>query len=168
MNFNLDYIGFLRFNCPSFENLIELKINFNLIAPNELDINEFIFIFDSKNPLKFNSLKILSLMECNYVPSYKTKDIEKFFLNKSFNKYMPNLEDFTLYCMRIYEQYYYIELYETIFLMNLKKIDMKLFYPFFAREIFSLKELKQLFPITNFDKYENVSIEKFIKEDDEK
>ena len=44
MNFNLDYIGFLRFNCPSFENLIELKINFNLIAPNELDINEFIFI----------------------------------------------------------------------------------------------------------------------------
>ena len=158
MNFNFDYLSFFKFKSLSFENLIELKLQFNLISPDELDINEFIFIFDSDNPFIFNSLKILSLIEFNYISGYKEKDIEKFLL-KIFDKKFPNLEDLTLNCMRIYEKYYYNLLYNSFFLKHLKKLNLNLIFPY-SNDKYSLKELKENFPNINFDKYESVSIGK--------
>ena len=63
MNLNLDNLHFIKFNFVSFENLIELKLKFKKLYYPKSDINEFFNIFNCNKPIKFNSLKILSLIE---------------------------------------------------------------------------------------------------------
>ena len=159
MNFNFDFLYIIKFNFLSFENIIELKLKFTLINLNISDINKFINIFNSNNPIKFSSLKILSLIENNNVFGSGEKDIERF-LNTAINKLMPNLEDLTLKCTRLYEKYYYNQLYEKILLFNLKRIDLKLINPD-SYHTYSLKELKEMFPKINFHKFERVLIERY-------
>jgi len=159
MNLNLDYLCMFKFNCVSFENLIELKLRFERINHKISDINKFINIFNSNNPIKFDSLKILSLIENNSIVGCYEKDLE-IFINKINNKLMPNLEDLKLNCTRLYEKYYYNQLYEKFLLFNLKKIDLKLINPD-SFDIYSLKELKEMFPNIKFGKFESVFIERY-------
>ena len=159
MNLNLDYLCMFKFNCVSFKNLIELKLRFERINHKISDINKFINIFNSNNPIKFDSLKILSLIENNSIVGCYEKDLE-IFINKINNKLMPNLEDLKLNCTRLYEKYYYNQLYEKFLLFNLKKIDLKLINPD-SFDIYSLKELKEMFPNIKFGKFESVFIERY-------
>ncbi len=159
MNFNFDYLYFIKLNYLSFENLIELKLKFDQIKPDISDINKFINIFVCNNPIKFSSLKVLSLIENQSAFGSDEKDIE-IFLNKINNKLMANLEDLTLQCTRLYGKNYYKQLYEAILLFKLKKIDLKLIRPN-SCDTYSLKELKEMFPNINFGKFESVLIERY-------
>ena len=73
---------------------------------------------------------------------------------------MPNLRSLTLQCLRLYEEDYYKKLIEKILLLNLKNIDLHI-NSIFSMDIYSLKELKEIFPKINFYKFDNISIEKF-------
>ncbi len=75
---------------------------------------------------------------------------------------MPNLEDLTLKCTRFYEKYYYIQLYAKILLFKLKKIDLKLINPH-SDDVYSVKELKAMFPKINFSIFESILIERYVK-----
>ena len=159
MNLKFDYLSKFKFNHISFENLIELKLIINQIS----NINKIINSFNNNNnQIKFSSLKIFSIIENSVTFSCYEEDIDKF-LNNINNKLMPNLEDLTLNCSRLYEKNYYKQLYERFLLVNLKKIDLKLINPI-SRDNYSLKELKEIFPNINFCKFENVWIERYNQE----
>jgi len=159
MNLNLDNLHFIKFNFVSFENLIELKLKFKKLYYPKSDINEFFNIFNCNKPIKFNSLKILSLIEKSYDFNSDEKDIE-IFVNTINNNLCPNLEDLTLKCTRFYEKYYYNQLYAKILLFKLKKIDLKLINPH-SDDTYSVKELKAMFPKSNFNIFEVILIERY-------
>ena len=136
----------------SYENLESIIFDISAM----INLKRFFPIFNDKNNIKFESLKLLHLR-------FNDGMIYLDILNNIYNNLdnIPNLIDFQLLCnIEVSKGEFYEGFVRKILLMkNIKNIDI-MFIRDNVFKYYSKKELQEIFPDINFDKYCKINIRK--------
>lgn len=137
----------LNLYCQPLENLVEIKLEF---FSNIKDLNIFFPLFSAKCTKIFRSLKVFHLkMKINIYNA----------LNNFYNNINNNCIQFVLQCMKIEEQDFYKKLIIKLLSLDLESIEINNYY-YIKKDLYSKKELKEIYPDINFNQYKKISISK--------
>ena len=145
--------GSLEFYCQSFEKLKSVSFDININSKHLINIFP---IFSNKCKVTFNSLISLEVIHLNSL-SYK------FLLNIYHNiNNIPNLKNFILKCnsYNIKKLFYKDFINKILSLKYIRRIFIRVFFYYWDNDIYSRKELKEIFQNINFNNIYQIKIQK--------
>ena len=148
--YNYDYKIYFQ----SYENLESISFD---IDNKQINLKNLFPIFNEQSHIKFKSLKLFHL----YLHLDLNSDLIVDIINNIFNNLdnMTNLVDFKLWCniKEVKEEFYIRFIRKILSMKYIKNIDIH-FISDPDYEYYSKKELQELFPDINYDKYYDIEL----------
>ena len=150
--FIYNYNKSIKFYCQSFENLIEVKLQF---SSDIKDLDKFFPLLNVNCPIVFKSLKVFSLIIQNNISNPLIN-----LYNNINNNCVPNLKELSLQCDNLIDKDFYNKFIKKILSINLNIIQLNTIKYFEKSKLYSEEELKEIYPDINISKYNKLLIKK--------